>query len=137
MAIPRGIADQQVLRITGKGMAGWNGGPNGDLYLTVRIAPDPEFHRKGNDLYREIPVELYTAVLGGKVLVKTLKGAVKVDVPKETPNQKELRLRGLGMPVFGTKNEFGDLFVTVDIQMPEHLTQQEIDLFKRLSALRK
>ncbi|MGA2506458.1 MAG: J domain-containing protein [Chitinispirillaceae bacterium] len=137
VAVPRGIADQKVLRVTGKGMAGWGGGPNGDLYLTVRIAPDPEFHRKGDDLHREIPVELYTAVLGGKVLVKTLKGAVKVDVPKETPNHKELRLRGLGMPVFGTQDEFGDLFVTVDIQMPEHLSQQEIDLFRKLSALRK
>jgi curved DNA-binding protein len=137
VAIAKGIADQQVLRITGKGMAGWGGGPNGDLYLTVRIAPHPEFHRKGNDLHREIPVELYTAVLGGKVLVKTLKGAVKVDIPKETLNHKELRLRGLGMPVFGTQDEFGDLFVTVDIQMPEHLSQQEIDLFRKLSALRK
>jgi curved DNA-binding protein len=137
VAIARGIADQQVLRITGKGAPGWNGGPAGDLYLTVRIAPHPEFHRRGNDLHREVPVELYTAVLGGKVLVKTLKGAVKVDIPKETPNQKELRLRGLGMPVFGTDNESGDLFVTVDIQMPDHLTSQEIDLFKKLSALRK
>ena len=137
VAIDRGIADQQVLRIAGKGTPGWGGGPSGDLYLTVRIAPHPEFHRRGNDLHREIPVELYTAVLGGKVLVKTFKGAVKVNVPKETPNQKEFRLRGLGMPVFGTQDESGDLFVTVDLQMPEHLSQQEVDLFRKLSALRK
>ncbi len=62
-------------------------------------------------------MNVYTAVLGGKTLVKTLKGAVKVDIPKETPNHKVLRLRGLGMPVFGNRNEFGDLFVTVDIQI--------------------
>jgi curved DNA-binding protein len=137
VAIAKGIGDQQVLRIAGKGTPGWGGGENGDLYLTVKIAPDPEFHRRGNDLHCEVPVELYTAILGGKVLVKTFKGAVKVDIPKETPNHKELRLRGLGMPVFGAPNEYGDLFVTTDIHTPDHLSQQEIDLFKKLAALRK
>jgi curved DNA-binding protein len=137
VTIPPGIADEQVLRIAGKGMDGINGGPTGDLYLTVNIAPHPEFHRKGNDLHRDFPVELYTAMLGGKALVKTLKGAVKVDIPMETPNHKVLRLRGLGMPVSGKKNVFGNLFVTVDIQLPDHLTLQEIDLFRKLAAARK
>ncbi len=135
--IPAGIAHEQVLRISGKGAAGFNDGPTGDLYLTVKIAPHPEFYRKGNDLHRDIPVELFTALLGGKALVKTLKGAVKVDIPKETPNRKVLILRGLGMPVSGRKNAFGDLFVTVDIHLPDHLTGQEIDLFEKLAALRK
>jgi curved DNA-binding protein len=137
VTIPPGIADGQVLRISGKGMAGMGSGPPGDLYLTVRIAPHSEFHRKGNDLHRDMPVELYTALLGGKALAKTLKGAVKVDIPKETPTHKVLILRGLGMPVFGKKNAFGDLFVTVDIHMPDHLTEQETDLFGKLAALRK
>jgi curved DNA-binding protein len=137
VTIPPGIADGQVLRIAGKGMDGMNGGQKGDLYLTVKIAPHPEFQRKGNDLYRHVPVGLYTAVLGGKALVKTLKGAVKVDIPKETPNHKVLRLRGLGMPVFGKNNEQGSLFVSVDIQMVDHLTRQETELFEKLSALRK
>ncbi len=137
VTIPPGIVDEQVLRIAGKGMPGVNGGPSGDLYLTVKIAPHPEFHRKGNDLHCDFPVELYTAILGGKALVKTLKGAVKVDIPKETPNHKELRLRGLGMPVFGRKNTFGDLFVTIDIHLPDHLTPQETELFAKLAALRK
>ncbi|MBN1983632.1 MAG: DnaJ domain-containing protein [Chitinivibrionales bacterium] len=137
VTVPRGVADQQSLRIPAKGMPGFNGGQNGDLYLTVKIALHPEFHRKGNDLYRHFPVELYTMILGGKALVKTLKGAVKVDIPKETPNHKVLRLHGLGMPVQSKKNEFGDLYVTVDIQLPNHLTEQEIDLFRKLSALRK
>jgi curved DNA-binding protein len=135
--IPPGIADEQVLRIAGKGMDGINGGPAGDLYLVVKIARDPEFHRKGNDLYRDVPVELYTAMLGGKVLVKTPKGAVKVDVPKETPNRKVLRLRGLGMPVFGKNTAFGDLFVTIDIKLPDRLTPEETELFGKLAALRK
>jgi curved DNA-binding protein len=137
VTIPPGIADEQVLRIAGKGMAEPHGGDQGDLYLTVKIPPHVEFHRKGNDLHRDFPVDLYTAILGGKTLVKTLKGAVKVDIPQETQNHKVLRLRGLGMPVFGKKNAFGDLFVTIDIQLPDHLTAQEIDLFRKLSELRK
>jgi len=137
VTIGPGITDQQVLRISGKGMPGVGGGQPGDLYLTVSIAPHPEFRRKGNDLHTEIPVELYTALLGGKALVKTPKGAVKVNIPKETPNHKVLRLRGLGMPVFGEKEVFGDLFVTVDVQLPAHLSLEEMELFGKLALLRK
>jgi curved DNA-binding protein len=137
VTIPKGIAHEQVLRIAGKGADGLNGGSKGDLLITVKIAPHPEFHRKGNDLHRDMAVELYTAMLGGKTLVKTLKGAVKVDIPKETQNHKVLILRGLGMPLFGRKEAFGDLFVTVDIHLPDHLTNQETDLFRKLDAARK
>lgn len=137
VTIKPGAADQQVLRVAGKGGAGVNGGPDGDLYITIKIAPHPEFQRKGNDLHCDFSVELYTAVLGGKVQVKTLKGTVKVDIPKETPNGTALRLRGLGMPIYGQKNEFGNLFVKVVIRMPDHLSEQEIGLFRKLAALRK
>ncbi|MFZ1977477.1 MAG: J domain-containing protein [Bacteroidota bacterium] len=132
-----GITDQHVLRLEGKGGRGLSGGPNGDLYITVKIAPHPEFQRKGNDLYCERPIDVYTAVLGGKVRIKTLKSTVNVDIPKGTPNGKMLRLMGMGMPVYGTKNEFGNLYVTVTIQLPDKLSEQEIELFKKLSALQK
>jgi len=135
VTIKPGIADQQVLRIAGKGGGGSNGGPNGDLYLTVKIAPHPEFRRKGNDLHRDLPVELYNAVLGGKTQIKTLRGNVTVNIPKGTPNGKALRLRGLGMPVYAKKNEFGNLLVKVDILLPEHLSEEEIELFRKLAAL--
>jgi curved DNA-binding protein len=137
MTIKPGITDQQVLRIAGKGGAGLNGGANGDLFLTIKVASHPVFHRKGNDLHCEFPVELYTAVLGGKALVKTLKGAVKVDIARETQNGTALRLRGLGMPVYGKKNEFGDLFVKIFILIPNHLSEQEVDLFRKLAELQK
>jgi curved DNA-binding protein len=137
VTIPHGIADEQVLRIAGKGMTSPNGGPNGDLYITTRIAPHPDFQRKGNDLYCNFPVALYTAVLGGKAQVKTLKGAVKVDIAKETPNNTVLRLKGLGMPLFGKRNEFGNLFAKVDIQMVNHLSEEEIELFNKLASFRK
>jgi curved DNA-binding protein len=132
-----GIADGQVLRVAGKGGRGSNGGPNGDLYITIRIAPHAEFQRKGNDLYCDWPVELYTAMLGGKARIKTMKNTVNVDIPAETPNGKVLRLLGLGMPVYGTKNEFGNMYVTVVIQLPDQLSEQEIDLFKKLTVLHK
>ena len=132
-----GIADGQVLRVAGKGGRGSNGGPNGDLYITIRIAPHAEFQRRGNDLYCDRPVELYTAVLGGKARIKTIKGTVDVDITRETHNGKVLRLLGLGMPGYGTKNEFGNMFVTVVIQLPDLLSEQEIELFKQLSLLRK
>jgi curved DNA-binding protein len=132
-----GIADGQVLRVEGKGGRGSNGGSNGDLYITIRIAPHSEFQRKGNDLYCNRPVDLYTAVLGGKARIQSIKSTVNVDIPKETPNGKVLRLLGLGMPVYGTKNEFGNMYVTVVIQLPDHLNEEEIELFGKLSALRK
>ena len=132
-----GIADGQVLRVAGKGGRGSNGGSNGDLYITIRIAPHTEVQRRGNDLYSDRPVDLYTAVLGGKARIKTIKNTVNVDIPKETPNGKVLRLLGLGMPVYGTKNEFGNMYVTIVIQLPDHLNEQEIELFRKLSALRK
>jgi curved DNA-binding protein len=137
VTIKPGIADGQVLRIAGKGGPGMDGGPRGDLYLTIRIPPHPEFERKGDDLHVDMQVDVYTAVLGGKAHVKTLKGTVKVDIPKGTSNGKVLRLRGLGMPIHGRKNEFGYLFVKVVIQIPEDLDEREIDLFRKLAALRK
>ncbi len=136
VTIKPGVVDTQVLRIAGKGGAGRNGGPNGDLYLTIRIALHPVFLRRGDDLHRTISVDLYTALLGGKTQVETLKGWVKMNIPKETQNGTELRLLGLGMPVYGRKNEFGNLFVKVDIKVPEHLTEKEFELFKQLAALR-
>jgi curved DNA-binding protein len=137
VTIKPGVADGQKLRIAGKGGNGSSGGTNGDLYLTVKIAAHPEFRRKGNDLYRDLPVELYTALLGGKSTVKTLKGKVAVNIPKGTMNGTELRLRELGMPVYAKKKEFGNLLVRVDIVLPENLTKEETELFEQLAALRK
>ena len=136
VTINPGVADQQMLRIAGKGGTGAAGGPNGDLYLTVRMAPHPEYRRQENDLHGVLPVELYTAVLGGKTQIGTFKGNVTVDIPKGTPNGKELRLPGLGMPVYSRKNEFGNLLVKVEIRIPDRLNDQELELFRRLVALR-
>jgi curved DNA-binding protein len=137
VTIKPGVVDRQMLRIEGKGGIGMNGGRHGDLFLTVKIAPHAEFQRSGNDLYCDLPVGLYTALLGGKTTIKTLKGTVTVTVPKGTSNGKELSLRGLGMPLYASKHEFGNLFVKVHILLPEQLTEKEIEMFSALASLRQ
>jgi len=136
MKIKPGVRNGQVLRIKERGGPGRNGGLKGDIYLTVIIPPHPHFERKEDDLYCNIPVELYTAILGGKQLVITLKGNIRIDIPAGTENGKVLRLKGLGMPLFGKANEFGDLYGKVSIMLPKNLTEKEVNLFKELQRLR-
>jgi len=135
--IKPGIEDGQVLRIAGKGGHGSNGGANGDLYITIRIAPHARFQRRGNDLYCEVPVELYTAVLGGKAEIKSLRKTVSAKIPMGTPNGKVLRLLRLGMPIYDMKSEFGNMYATVVVKLPDHLSEQEIDLFRKLAEMRE
>ena len=81
-------------------------------------------------------MELYTAVLGGKVLIRTLKGNIRIDIPKGTDSGKIFRLKGMGMPKFGRENEFGDMYVKVQLVLPKNISEQERELFRKLSELR-
>ncbi|MFL5763596.1 MAG: DnaJ C-terminal domain-containing protein [Bacteroidia bacterium] len=137
MNIKPGVRDQQVLRLKGKGGPGRNGGPPGDLYITIHIPEHTHFQRIENDLHCEVPVELYTAILGGQALIRTLRGPLKINVAQGTANGKILRLKGMGMPVYGKDNEFGDLFVKVNVVLPKDLSERELALFKELSTLKK
>jgi curved DNA-binding protein len=94
------------------------------------------FERKDRDLRCFIPVALYTAILGGKTQIVALKGNVNIDIPRGTPNGKELRLRGLGMPDYNKKGTFGDLTVTVNVVLPKELNAREIELFHELQKVR-
>ncbi|HSH67595.1 MAG TPA: DnaJ C-terminal domain-containing protein, partial [Bacteroidia bacterium] len=94
------------------------------------------FERKENDLYADIAVDLYTAILGGKTTVHTLKGNIQLTIPKETENGKTLRLKGMGMPVYGKDNAFGDLYAKVKLILPKNLSKEEIDLFQQLKNKR-
>jgi len=132
-----GMQDKQVLRLGGKGSQGSRGGPAGDLFLSIRVLPHPEFERKGDDLYRDLLVPLYTAVLGGKVEVNTLKGTVKVDIQPGTQNGQTLRLAGLGMPVYNEQGRFGDLYAKTVVQIPTRLSQEEQSMFKKLAELQR
>ncbi|HTB31576.1 MAG TPA: J domain-containing protein, partial [Bacteroidia bacterium] len=130
MKLKPGIKNGQVLRIKERGGPGRNGGLKGDIYLTLIIPEHPHFERKEDDLYCDAPVDLYTAVLGGKQLINTLKGNIRIDIPAGTENGKVLRLKGLGMPKFEKPAEFGDLYAKVSIHLPKNLTEKEIELFK-------
>lgn len=137
MKFKPGVKDEQVLRLRGKGGAGANGGPRGDIYITIHIAEHPHYKRKGDDLYCDAPVDIYTAILGGKQIVRTLKGNMRIDIPKETENGKVLRLKGLGMPVFGKTNEYGDLYATIKVMTPKNLTAEELELYRKLADIHK
>jgi curved DNA-binding protein len=130
-----GIRDAQKLRIKGKGGPGAGGGPDGDLYLEVSVKPHLIFERKEDDLYRDMPITVSTAALGGKVTVPLLEGSISMNIAAGTNNGKVLRLKGKGMPIYG-KEGAGDLYLTVRLQLPENLTQAELDLFEQLRKLR-
>lgn len=136
ITVPAGIKDGQTIKLAGHGGSGANGGSAGDLYITFHFEPHPRFSRKGNDLLMELDIDLYTSILGGKIKVPTLSGPVQVTIKPETPNGNKIRLKGKGYPVY-KKKQFGDLYVTLHIQLPKKLTAKEKELFKQLQALRK
>lgn len=134
--IKPGVEDGQVIRLKGNGGPGRNGSEPGDLYITLRVPPDPRFTRQGNDLYLDASVPVYRAALGGDILVDTLDGQLKLKIKPETKNGTLLRLKGKGFPVYNQPGQAGDLYVKVILQLPEGLTDKEKELFKQLAQLR-
>jgi curved DNA-binding protein len=128
--IPKGVTTGSRIRLSGQGYDG------GDLYLTVEVLPDARFERVGDDLRGTAVVDLYTMLLGGKVDVPTLTGSVKLTIPEETVNGRQFRLRGQGMPHLKHHDKRGDLFVTVNAQLPQNLTKEERELIKQLRDMR-
>jgi len=111
-------------------------GSNGlkqDIYLVIEMLPDSRFERKNDDLYTEVPIDLYTAVLGGQVNVGTLSGNVMLKIPAGTQPGQTFRLAGRGMPHLRNPQSFGDLFAKVKVQLPKSLSQKQRDLFEQLS----
>ena len=135
ITIPAGIENAQVIKLKGYGGAGVNGGPNGDLYITFVIADDAKFKRVGNDLYATEEIDLYTAVLGGEITIETLSGKVKLKINAGTQNGSKIRLKGKGFPVYKKEGEVGDLYITYQVKLPTHLTDEQRKLFEQLSKL--
>jgi len=135
--IPAGVKTGSKIRYAGEGTPGTRGASAGDLYLRVQIAPHPTFEREGDDLRCEIPVDLYTAILGGEVNVPTLKGQLALKIPAETQAGRTFRLVGQGMPRLNEPNAFGDLYAKVRVTLPEWLTAAERELFEKLAQMRK
>jgi len=134
--IPAGVTDGSRVRVSGEGEPGSGGAKAGDLYLRVRLAPHPTFDRKGRDLYTRVAVPLTTAVLGGEADVPTVNGKpLRLKVPETTPNGQVFRLRGHGMPTAGKPDQTGDLFATVDVQLPKTLTPEQRQHFEALAKI--
>lgn len=136
ITIPAGVENGQVIKIPGHGSAGANGGPNGDLYITFIIANNSDFKREGNNLYSNVDLDLYTAVLGGEISIKTFDGKVKIKVAAETQTGTKVKLKGKGFPVYKKENQFGDLYVTYNLKIPTQLSEKEKELFTELAKLR-
>jgi len=131
--IPAGISNGKKLRLSGKGMPGLNGGPDGDLFLNINITSHPIFARDGNDLYLEKSIPFSAAALGTSIDVTTLDGTVKrIKIPPGTQNNTKIRMKGYGVP--GLKGlSKGDMYVKVNVEIPKKLTEKQIRIIKQLS----
>ncbi|MGC9349210.1 MAG: DnaJ C-terminal domain-containing protein [Anaerolineae bacterium] len=137
VSIPAGARTGTRVRVAGKGAPGVGGGPPGDLFLLINVAPHPQFERDGNDLETDVEVDLYTAILGGEVAVPMPDGrSVMLRVPPETQNGTRFRLRGKGMPHLNNPGRRGDLYAVLDVELPQRLSSEERELFERLRAMR-
>jgi curved DNA-binding protein len=134
--IPAGVQTGSRVRMRGEGGGSQGGGGKGDLYLRVKVLPHGTMERRGEDLYCDVPVDLYTAVLGGEVRVPTLKGGAMLKIPPETQGGKTFRLKGQGMPHLKDAQKHGDLYAKVSVQVPEKLSDKEKQLFRELANMR-
>jgi curved DNA-binding protein len=136
LTIPAGVENGQIIKITGHGSPGANGGPNGDLYITFSITNHSKFKREGSNLYVNVDLDLYKAILGGEILVDTFDKKVKLKVAPETQSGAKVKLKGKGFPVYKKENEFGDLYITYQVNLPTNLSEKEKELFMELSNIR-
>ena len=136
LTIPAGVENQQVIKIKGKGEQGMNGGPNGDLYIKFIINNHTEFKREGNNLFQNVTLDFYTAILGGDITVDTFNDKVKLKIKLGTQNESKVKLKGKGFPVYKKEGDFGDLIITYHIKTPTDLSEKEISLFKELQKLK-
>jgi len=136
LTLKPGIWDRQTIQIAGKGAPGADGAESGDLYITFVLDPHPEYRLEGTDLFRDIDLGIYSAVLGSALEVKTISGKFELKIPPGTKNGTVFRLKGKGFPVYGKPGRSGDLFLKVKLLLPEGLTAQERKLFRELAELR-
>ena len=136
ISLKPGIWDRQTIKIGGKGEAGSNGGGNGDLFITFLLQPHTAYRIDGTNLYMDIPVSIYSALLGATQEVKTISGTYKIKIPPETQNGTVFKLKGRGFPVYDKPGKQGDMFIKVVLALPEKLDSREIALIKELASLR-
>jgi curved DNA-binding protein len=135
--IPPGVYTGARVRLAGQGESGRQGGAAGDLYLNIRVLPHATFERDGDDLFTEVPVDIYSAALGGEVRVPTIDGSVMLKIPPQTQSGRTLRLRGKGMPRLNDPNTRGDLYARVRLVLPEPLSERELQALRELADARR
>jgi curved DNA-binding protein len=131
-----GAFQNQELKISGKGYTGKNGGANGDLIITLKVKEQLGYELKELDIYQESNIDLFTALLGGKLKINSLGRTIDMNISPESQNGKTLKLIGLGMPKYKKANENGNLFVKLNVLLPTQLTLKEIELLNELKKLR-
>lgn len=136
ITIPAGVENGQIIKIKGHGGKGFNGGPNGDLYIQFSIVNHSKFKRDKDNLHATVDLDLYTALLGGELMVGTFNGKVKLNVKPETQNNTKVKLKGKGFPKYNKEGQFGDLYITYQIKIPTKLSNKEKGLIEELQKLR-
>ena len=134
--IPPGVKTGSRVRVAGEGLPTGRNGAHGDLYLRISVLPNPAFERRGDDLYTEIQADMFTALLGGEVHVPTMNGTVALRIPAGTQAGRTFRLSGQGMPRLRTPQERGDLYVKIQIRLPDKMSDQERELVRQWAQLR-
>jgi curved DNA-binding protein len=135
--IPKGAFPGQVLRFVKQGKQSPEGKVIGDLWIRLEEQPHAYLFRKGNDLLYHASVDIYTALLGGKITVPTVNGKIKIDIPQGLVSNAQLKVSGEGLPAFNNPEVRGDFYVELHTEMPRDLSAEEIDLIKRLRGMRK
>ncbi|MCH4553884.1 DnaJ C-terminal domain-containing protein [Aestuariibaculum lutulentum] len=136
ITIPAGVENGQIIKIKGHGGKGINGGPNGDLYIQFSIENHSKFKRDKDNLYTNVDLDLYKALLGGDIMVDTFTGKVKLTVKPETQSDTKVKLKGKGFPKYKMEGQFGDLIITYKIILPTKLSEKERALIEQLQTLR-
>ncbi|RMB59129.1 J domain-containing protein [Dokdonia sinensis] len=137
LTIPAGVEDGQTIKISGYGGEGTNGGPKGDLYITFKILNNTAFKRDRANLYKDVDLDMITAVLGGEITVDTFNSKVKLKVKPETQSGTQVKLKGKGFPKYKQENNHGDLYITYKVKTPTNLSAQQKALFKQIADLNK
>lgn len=136
LTIPAGVENGQTIKIPGHGGPGVQGGPKGDLYITFKILNNTPFKREKENLYSNIDLDFYTALLGGEITADTFNGKVKLTIKPETQNGTKVKLKGKGFPKYKKEGELGDLYITYNVKVPTNLSAKEKELYTELQKLR-
>src|SRR5690606_23514040 len=129
--VPAGVDDGQTLRIQGRGHPGERGGPPGDLYVVLRVQPDPRFVREAFDTHSKAQISMFQAALGCSVTIETLEGTQEIEIEPATQPGETLTLKGLGIPILGRRGR-GDQHVHVEVVVPEDMSDEELETLRNL-----